>query len=45
VPAEGGAPIIDQSITFDGWTSNILAITGQLANIQLQNQVVDITGD
>jgi hypothetical protein len=43
VPAEGGAPVIDQSITFDGWTSNILAITGQLANIQLQNQVVDIT--
>ncbi len=42
VPADGGAPVIDQTVTFDGWTSNILAITGQLANIQLQNNVVDI---
>src|SRR5215213_10235560 len=43
VPADGGAPIIDQTATFDGWTSNILAIVGQLANIQLQTNTVDIT--
>src|SRR5215216_258838 len=36
VPTDGGAPVIDQTVTFDGWTSNILAIVGQLANIQLQ---------
>jgi hypothetical protein len=43
VPTDGGAPIIDQSVTFDGWTSNILAVVGQLANIQLQTNTVDIT--
>jgi hypothetical protein len=43
VPTDGGAPIIDQSVTFDGWTSNILAVVGQLANIQLQTSTVDIT--
>src|SRR3954469_24063943 len=43
VPADGGAPIIDQSVTFNGWTSNILAVVGQLANIQLQTNTVDIT--
>ena len=43
VPTDGGAPIIDQTATFDGWTSNILAIVGQLANIQLQTNTVDIT--
>src|SRR5215213_10901203 len=43
VPTDGGAPIIDQSVTFDGWTSNILAVVGQLANIQLQTNMVDIT--
>ena len=43
VPTDGGAPIIDQTATFDGWTSNILAIVGQMANIQLQTNAVDIT--
>jgi len=43
VPADGGAPIIDQTATFDGWTSNILAVVGQLANIQLQTNAVDIS--
>ncbi len=43
VPTDGGAPIIDQAVTFDGWTSNILAVVGQLANIQLQTNMVDIT--
>jgi hypothetical protein len=42
-PADGGAPIIDQTVTLDGWTSNILAVVGQLANIQLQTNAVDIT--
>jgi hypothetical protein len=43
VPADGGAPIIDQTVTLDGWTSNILAVVGQLANIQLQTNAVDVT--
>src|SRR5919107_1591986 len=43
VPTDGGAPVIDQTVTFDGWTSNILAVVGQLANIQLQTNMVDIT--
>ena len=43
VPTDGGAPIIDQTVTLDGWTSNILAVVGQVANIQLQTNVVDIT--
>jgi hypothetical protein len=43
VPTDGGAPVIDQTVTFDGWTSNILAVVGQLANIQLQTNTVDIT--
>ena len=43
VPADGGAPIIDQTVTLDGWTSNILAVVGQLANIQLQTNAVDIS--
>jgi hypothetical protein len=43
VPTDGGAPIIDQTVTFDGWTSTILAVVGQLANIQLQTNAVDIT--
>lgn len=43
VPTDGGAPIIDQTVTFDGWTSNILAVVGQLANIQLQTNTVDIS--
>ena len=36
-------PIVDQSVTFDGWTSNVLAVVGQLANIQLQSNTVDIS--
>jgi hypothetical protein len=43
VPTDGGAPIIDQTATFDGWTSNILAVVGQLANIQLLTNTVDIS--
>ncbi|MBW3634655.1 MAG: DUF4397 domain-containing protein, partial [Chloroflexi bacterium] len=43
VPTDGGAPVIDQTVTLDGWTSNILAIVGQLANIQLQTNAVDVT--
>ena len=43
VPADGGSPLIEQTVTLDGWTSNILAVVGQLANIQLQANVVDIT--
>jgi hypothetical protein len=43
VPADGDAAIIDQTVTLDGWTSSILAVTGNLADIQLQQQAVDIS--
>lgn len=43
IPADGDAPVIDQSVTLDGWTSTILAVTGDLANIQLQQQAVDVS--
>ena len=43
VPTDSDAAIIDQTVTLDGWTSSILAVTGDLANIQLQQQQVDVT--
>ncbi len=43
IPEGGDAPVIDQAVTLDGWTSSILAITGDLANIQLQQQAVDVS--
>jgi hypothetical protein len=43
VPAEGGEPVSDQTVTFDGWTSTILAAVGDLANLQLQATTVDVT--
>lgn len=43
VPADSDAAIIDQTVTLEGWTSSILAVTGDLANIQLQQQAVDVT--
>jgi hypothetical protein len=43
IPEGGDAPVIDQTVTLDGWTSTILAITGDLANIQLQQQAVDVS--
>lgn len=42
VPAGSDAPVIDQTVTLDGWTSSILAVVGDLANIQLQQQAVDV---
>jgi hypothetical protein len=41
IPADGDAAIIDQTVTLDGWTSSILVVTGDLGNIQLQQQAVD----
>jgi hypothetical protein len=43
VPTNGDGPIIDQIVTFEGWTSYILAIVGQLANVQLQANAVDVS--
>ena len=43
IPADGDTAIIDQTVTLDGWTTSILAVTGDLANIQLQQQAVDAT--
>jgi hypothetical protein len=43
VPMNGDAPIIDQTVTFEGWTSYILAVVGNLANIQLQANAVDVS--
>ena len=43
IPTNGNAPIIDQTVTFEGWTSSILAIVGQLAHIQLQANAVDVS--
>jgi hypothetical protein len=40
-PVDGGSPIIDQTITLQGWTPYILAAVGQRANIQLQTYQVD----
>jgi hypothetical protein len=43
MPADGDAAVIDQTVTLEGWTSSILAVVGDLANIQLQQQAVDVT--
>ena len=43
IPANGNAPIIDQTVTLEGWTSYILAVVGQLASIQLQANAVDVS--
>src|SRR5215218_3770928 len=43
VPADSDAAIIDQTVTLEGWSSSILAVVGDLANIQLQQQAVDVS--
>jgi hypothetical protein len=43
IPLNGNAPIIDQTVTLEGWTSYILAVVGQLASIQLQTTAVDVS--
>jgi hypothetical protein len=43
VPADGGAPVIDQTITLGGWASYILAATGRMADLQLQFNEVDVS--
>lgn len=43
VPADSDTAIIDQTVTLAGWTSSILAVAGDLANIQLQQQAVDVS--
>lgn len=43
VPADSDAAIIDQTVTLGGWTSSILAVVGDLANIQLLQQAVDVS--
>ncbi|MBW3633026.1 MAG: DUF4397 domain-containing protein, partial [Chloroflexi bacterium] len=43
VPTNGGAPIIEQTITVVGWGAYILAAIGPLADRQLQFNEVDVT--
>jgi len=43
VPADGGAPIIDQSITVGGWAAYILAAVGPMSDLQLQFNEVDVS--
>ena len=43
VPANSDAPIIDQTVTLNGWTSSILAVVGDVANLQLLQQAVDVS--
>jgi Domain of unknown function (DUF4397) len=43
VLTNGHAPIIDQTVTFEGWASYILEVVGQFANIQLVANAVDVS--
>ena len=43
VPAGTDAPVIDVAVTLEGWTSSILSVVGNVANIQLTQQVVDVS--
>ena len=42
VPTGGGDPVIDQTVTLEGGMAYILAAVGTAANLQLQQQQVDI---
>ena len=42
VPAEGGDPIIDQTVTLAGGTAYILSVTGPAAEVQLQTHEVPL---
>ncbi len=43
VPGDGGSPIVDQTISLGGWASYILAATGEMADLQLQFNEVDVS--
>lgn len=43
VPADSDAPSIDQTVTLNGWTSSILAVVGDVANMQFLQQAVDVS--
>jgi len=43
VPTGGGQPVLDQAVTLEGDNAYILAAVGQLANIQLQANQVDVS--